>query len=101
MTRDRRAMKPLPRIRAVPSNDPDLGFLSRDGGTRTRDLSVPKGAGPIFAVLIWTNYQVRAYVCTRVDPSDCGRMFDKCSMKVAKSDAIEVTHLASFGLTMA
>ena len=35
---------PYQRIRAVLANGPDLGFLSRDGGIRTHDLSVPNAA---------------------------------------------------------
>ena len=85
---DRCAMEPATRIRATLANGPDLGFLSRDGGIRTHDLSVPKDVGPFFGVLIWTNYQVRAYERTGLDPSDCGRTRDKRGMEGAKSDAI-------------
>lgn len=63
-------------------------FSCRDGGTRTRELSVPKGAGSFFYMLIWTKYQLRAYGHTRVDPSNGERMCEKCSIEVAKSDAI-------------
>jgi hypothetical protein len=66
----------------------DQHLLSRDGGTRTRDLSVPKATWAFFYMLKRTKYQVRAYGRTCLDASNCGRMCDKCSMEVAKSDAI-------------
>jgi hypothetical protein len=42
--RDGRAMESDPQTRGRPEGRHDLGFLSRDGGTRTRDLSVPNAA---------------------------------------------------------
>ena len=77
----------LPNQQAAPER-PDMVFLSRDGGIRTHDLSVPKGVGAVFGVSLRTNYQVRGYEQTGMDPSNCERMFDKCSMRPAKSDAI-------------
>jgi len=45
-------MAPTPR--AALASGPSPVFLSRDGGTRTRDLSIPNAAGPDWCGLLWT-----------------------------------------------
>jgi hypothetical protein len=55
------------RIRAVLANGPDLGFLSRDGGIRTHDLSVPKSPGMDWGGLVWTETPGQRIAATRAD----------------------------------
>lgn len=75
-------MESSPKTRAALASGPDLVFLSRDGGTRTRDLSVPKSPGADPDGLLWTETAGQGVARTAADRPKRLRTRDGRAMEI-------------------